>query len=258
MDMSTALITLYLHAQDYFFRGIASKCLDLEDAAHAYMTGATGLNFMYIIKNTNTLDKILIQGEQFFAQDGLSFEVIIPQELCTSQMRDVLKAMDYVEKDQSVAMGVDLEKFSFDQSATLHDETVIKTTDDQLNDWMIPLIGAFDSTFEICLTYATTHDLALKKHINLRHFSLYKHAKPIASLTLSMCDHTLARIDDVSTLPEFQGNGYASALMRHAVSAAKKLGARHCFLEASDAGLGVYQKLGFEPLFKNDIYSRRV
>ena len=37
---------------------------------------------------------------------------------------------------------------------------------------------------------------------------------------------------------------------------AKKLGARHCFLESSDSGLGVYQKLGFETLFKNNIYSR--
>ena len=77
------LIDLYRQAEDYFFRGISLKCLDLDDGAHAYMTGGAELNFIYITRNTNALDKILIQGKQFFDQDNLAFDVIIPQELCT-------------------------------------------------------------------------------------------------------------------------------------------------------------------------------
>jgi predicted GNAT family acetyltransferase len=95
------------------------------------------------------------------------------------------------------------------------------------------------------------------KDFRYRHFSLYKQEKPIASITLSMHDDNIARIDDVGTLPEFQGKGYAMHLMRYVLSEAKKLGARHCFLESSDSGLRVYQNLGFEPLFKNNIYSRK-
>jgi GNAT superfamily N-acetyltransferase len=120
---------------------------------------------------------------------------------------------------------------------------------------MMPLIGAFESTFEICSIYANIHEQALKKNINLRHFSLYKQEKPIASITLSLIND-VARIDDVGTLPEFQGKGYATHLMCYALSEAKRLGACHCFLESSDSGLGVYQKLRFEPLFKNNIYTR--
>ena len=85
----TDLINLYRQAEDYFFRGISSKCMDLGDGAHAYMTGGAKLNFIYITRKTNALDKILIQGKQFFDQDNLSFDVIIPQELCTPQMADV-------------------------------------------------------------------------------------------------------------------------------------------------------------------------
>jgi ribosomal protein S18 acetylase RimI-like enzyme len=70
--------------------------------------------------------------------------------------------------------------------------------------------------------------------------------------------HTLreekARIDDVVTLPAFQGKGYATHLMRHVLSQAKKLGARYCFLESSDSGFRIYQKLGFEPLYKNNFW----
>lgn len=154
------IIDLYRQAEDYFFRGISLKCMNLGDAANAYMTGGAELK------------------------------------------------------------------------------------------------GAFESTIEICRVYAGTHENALKRNINLRHFSLYKQEQPISSITLLMCDNTIARIDDVGTLPAFQGKGYASALMRYVLLEAQKLGARHCFLESSDSGLGVYQKLGFETLFKNNIYSR--
>ncbi|ELE9247922.1 GNAT family N-acetyltransferase [Enterobacter kobei] len=247
---------LYRQAEDYFFRGISSNSLDLDDGAHSYMTGGAGLNFIYITRHTNALDKILTEGKQFFDQENLSFDVIIPQELCTSQMAYVLNVMGYTQKSKSVSMVMDLDTFANDQTGTFDYEIMIKSNDNQLNDWMMPLIDAFESTIEICRLYSGAHENALKRNINLRHFSLYKQEQPIASITLSMCDHTIARIDDVGTLPAFQGKGYASALMRYVLLEAKKLGARHCFLESSYSGLGVYQKLGFETLFKNNIYSR--
>lgn len=57
--MNSPLIKLYRQAEDYFFRGISSKCLDLGDEANAYITGGAELNFIYITRNTNALDKIL-------------------------------------------------------------------------------------------------------------------------------------------------------------------------------------------------------
>jgi hypothetical protein len=83
--MNAPLTNLYRQAEDYFFRGISSKCLDLDDGTHAYMTGGAELNVIYITRNTNALDTILIQGKQFFDQDNLTFDVIIRQELCTPQ-----------------------------------------------------------------------------------------------------------------------------------------------------------------------------
>lgn len=100
--MNAPLTNLYRQAEDDFFRGISLKCIDLGDGAHTYMTGGAELNFIYITRNTNALDKILIQGKQFFDQDNLTFDVIIPQELCTPQMADVLNAMGYPQKSKSV------------------------------------------------------------------------------------------------------------------------------------------------------------
>jgi hypothetical protein len=110
--MNAPLTNLYRQAEDYFFRGISSKCLDLDDGAHAYMTGGAELSFIYITRNTNALDKILIQGKQFFDQDNRSFDVIIPQELCRSQMADVLNTLGYPQKRKSVSMVADLDRFA--------------------------------------------------------------------------------------------------------------------------------------------------
>ena len=65
-------------------------------------------------------------------------------------MADILNTRGYPQKSKSVSMVVDLDRFATDQTASFDDETIIKGNDDQLNDWMMPLIGTFESTFEVC------------------------------------------------------------------------------------------------------------
>ena len=45
--------------------------------------------------------------------------------------------------------------------------------------------------------------------------------------------------------------------MGYALAGAKKVGVHRCFLESSVEGLGLYEKLGFKPLFKNIIYGMK-
>ncbi|NNM59955.1 MAG: GNAT family N-acetyltransferase [Legionellales bacterium] len=93
----------------------------------------------------------------------------------------------------------------------------------------------------------------LSPHEHLCHFSLYIDKIPVASLTLSIANG-LARIDDVGTLPAYQRRGYATDLIRHALTLAYRLGITHCFLEASLSGQVVYEKIGFNTLFTSEIY----
>jgi len=255
--MTDSLTTLYRQAEHYFFRGISSNFLSLGEGANAYMTGipVADLNLIYLTQQTNILDKILDKGEKFYAQENLSFVLIIPQKFCTIEIENILKARAYSSIGKSVSMVFKLESFKTNNAVTFEDETIIQANDDTLNDWMIPLVGAFESTFDISSHYARIHEIAFKKKLKLHHFSLYKHENPIASITLSI-HNNLARIDDMGTLPEFQGQGYATRLMTYVLSKAKELGAIYCFLEASDSGLSIYQKLCFEPLFTNRIHSK--
>jgi len=248
---------LYREAEDYFFRGISSKCLSIANSVTAYMTGApvADLNPVYVTKSIKSIKKTLGQCKTFYDEANLSFVIAIPQTLCTTEMKNILSTLNYHQTGRSSSMALELDGFKA-KKETIFCDVIVSPSDDQLNEWMIPLIAAFESTEKITTIYANTHESALRKKLNFYHFSLYKQEQPIASITLSL-QHSIARIDDVGTLPEFQGKGYATHLITYALSEAKRLGAHYCFLESSDTGLSIYQKLGFETLFSNNIYSLR-
>ncbi|AZL16346.1 GNAT family N-acetyltransferase [Rickettsiales endosymbiont of Stachyamoeba lipophora] len=76
---------------------------------------------------------------------------------------------------------------------------------------------------------------------------------PVTAITLSI-NNNIAKIDDVGTLPQYQGKGYASIMIKYALNKAKECGVDYCFLEASKAGLSVDKKIGFNELFSNKIF----
>jgi len=252
------LINLYHQAEDYFFKSISSKYLHLGDNTNAYMTGIP-VDFFNLVNVSNSninIDEILNKSKQFFDQNNLPFTVIIPQEYCTPEIDDNLNTMGYHQTEKSVAMAHNLVDSVQSNATNFPDDSAILSNNHKLDEWILPLIKAFQSTSEISTQYVNTHTLALKKKVDLHHFSLYKQEQPIASITLSL-HNNIARIDDVGTLPEFQRKGYATRLITYALSKAKKLGAKHCFLSASESGFSVYQKLGFKTLFTYNIYSKK-
>lgn len=130
---------------------------------------------------------------------------------------------------------------------------VILKNDDKLNDWANPMIAFSSADREIAIKYMETHKLSQRRNANLYHFSLYQQGTPISSVTLTIADD-IARIDDVATLPEFQGKGYATSLITYVLLEAKKKGVSYCFLESLNSGLSIYRKLGFKALFTNNIF----
>lgn len=253
LNMSSPLINLFHQAEDYFFRSISTKCLDINGAVTAYMTKVPvkDLNIVYVTKNISSIEIIIDQCEQFYNQDNLSFVIVIPEEFCLQEMASALKNIGYLQIEKTATLAINLTDYN---PVNVKDEVVIRANDNNLNEWMLPIIDAYKSTIEITSQYANTHKNAIKKGSNLYHFSLYLKNKPISSITLSV-HNKISRIDDVGTLLEFQNKGYATRLVNYALSTAKKLGCTYCFLESSNLGLSIYQKLGFSILYKNNIYS---
>ena len=76
------------------------------------------------------------------------------------------------------------------------------------------------------------------------HFVGYLEGTPVATTSVLLCGD-LAGIYHVVTLPQARGRGVGRAITLAALHHAKKMGATHAALQASEMGFGVYRAIGF-------------
>ena len=88
---------------------------------------------------------------------------------------------------------------------------------------------------------------------DMQHFIGVINNQPVAAITLTFLNDCV-RIDNVATHPNHQRLGYASQMMQFGINLAQGKGVKHCLLDASSKGLGMYQRLGFSEVFTYNIY----
>lgn len=249
--MDNQIFVLFDQAEDYFAKSIARRTQDFSGTASAYSTDINDepMNSLIIKKPVSSIDKLIKDAVDFFA-DITTWCVSIRAELVDKNTAATLKRYGFHKAEVSAAMFLHLEEWK-----EKSEDSNIKNMDNTLETWAIPLRAYPNTSDEISLKYAQSHKLALERARNLNHISLFRNDTIISSLTISYNDNW-ARIDDVATLPEYQGQGFATKLMHHALCLAQNKGAQFCFLEASKKGLSIYQKLGFKELFKNQIFEK--
>lgn len=253
--MTTHQKEQFNETKDYFFRSLSTKCLDIENGVTAYLTNVQikDLNIVNIIKQPTSIENLINLSEQFYGRENIPF-VMDFDESCVHGIENILLSRGYQEIERTIAMAINLKDTHFHYHDDQQNDTIIKSNDNNLKEWIVPLISTFESTDEIFSQYAHTHENALKKGVKLYHYSLYKADKPISSMTLYI-NNKIAWIDDVNTIIEYQHQGHGTQLMNFALMKAQELGATKSFLESSEAGLPMYQKLGFGIIFRNIIYS---
>lgn len=244
---NAAVKSLYHQIEDYFFTSVSQEYRHFADNSSAYLTGveAASLN-PFIIKQPDAfIGADLEDGVRLFEVAGLPYVVVVPDNVI-DQLRHHLRAIDLTAAYTTVAMQLATDHFTPHYHKSSDYEII--PTDENLSDWALPLESAFESNQNLMLQYRTRHQAALDRGRQLSHFSLYVKGRPVCSLTLSI-DGRVARLDDIGTQTGFQGKGYASALIQHALMHAKSHNVAWCFLEASNQGISIYRKTGFLPLF---------
>jgi ribosomal protein S18 acetylase RimI-like enzyme len=89
----------------------------------------------------------------------------------------------------------------------------------------------------------------LAQVVDTRFFAVLLDGRPVSWTDLYLADGT-GQIEDVGTLQEHRGHGYASAVVLHAAAVARHAGADFVFLVADDQDWPkeLYRKLGFDGL----------
>lgn len=247
----TVLINAFHQTERNFFSAI-SFIENIYDNLIAYASGveASGLN-PAIIHTTNKANftKDLINTQAFYIQQQLPWALLVPDYL-QDNSAELIAEQNIHLVDEGVAMVCPLNNWRAPSSeSTLN----IQEMNQDLSAWSIPIIYGFESTPEKMSTYTQRHFETLGK-IEIYHFSGFIVDKAVCSLTVSLLGTQYARLDDVATIPAYQGRGYATELIQFTLNFLKKKQIETCFLEASTSGLSIYRKIGFKELFKNYYY----
>ncbi|CEK11097.1 GNAT family N-acetyltransferase [Legionella hackeliae] len=246
--MTSQLINDFYACEDYFFSSVSKEFFHFHNQARIYITGVpvASLNIVFVRSPIENLNHFLNECNHFFSTKQLPWAAVFSTPHLEQSLDDYIANTSFTSCENAIAMWLDLNTV---RTFIPNEGLLVKTTDSQLKEWSQPLIEAFHSTAELTSLYQSTHEYALEKKAQLHHLSLYVDNKLIASLTLSF-HNNLARIDDFGTLPAYQKQGYGTYLLHFALETAKNLGADFCFLEAAEAGLSLYLKMGFEVLFQ--------
>lgn len=119
---------------------------------------------------------------------------------------------------------------------------------EQLADF-IAVVSAFHSPQATQIYYQNAADCILNPHQNAVNLMVaYQENKPVSALYLYLdADTQTAGIYSVSTLPAFRNQGFATFLTYYALHHAQQLGYNWGVLQATDAALSMYKRLGFKP-----------
>lgn len=244
---SASLIDLYHQAEDYFFVSISQCHRRFGADLNAYCTGleSSSLNLLMMQDRPGDNSERLAEGVAFLQRSGVPFCVVIPQAQ-VARVSLQLQQQCLMPADRTTCMVLDLTTYHAQQaSASLAD---VRCTDAHLDDWGRPVESAFAADGGGIEQYLERHRAALRAGRVLRHFTLYIDQRPVSALTLSL-GAGVARLDDIGTLQQDQGRGYATALIHSVLRLVQALGANICVLEASLDGLSIYRKVGFIGLF---------
>ncbi|ROL71848.1 GNAT family N-acetyltransferase [Pseudomonas protegens] len=244
---SASIIDLYHQAEDYFFVSISQFYRRFGADLSAYCTGleASSLNLLMMKDQDGDNSQQLAEGVAFLQRTGMPFCVVIPQAQ-VPRVSLQLQQQQLMPADKTTCMVLDLATYEAQEvPASLAD---VRCTDEHLDDWGGPVESAFEPSGGGIELYLERHRAALRAGRALRHFTLYVDQRPVSALTLSL-GPGVARLDDIGTLQECQGRGYATALIHSVLRLVQAQGAKICVLEASLDGLSIYRKVGFTGLF---------
>lgn len=124
---------------------------------------------------------------------------------------------------------------------------------DELLEWVKPVREAFASSDKAegfrRLNARIPHGQGKVFH----HYVGYYQGRPVCAGTLFVVDKA-TMVHNIATRPNFRKRGFGKAMTLHTLHEAKRLGAVHCFLDASLHGMNIYRQVGFQIYSYNQLY----
>lgn len=186
----------------------------------------------YILKAARddaVIDAILADA----AANGGPGLVSFTDELAGADWNAALEARGFQKLVAQAGMMIELEGYTPGPP----DAHIVRIGEDRLREWSRVCELSFPKPSEMSALRYWIQDEACA-------FYAYMEDGRILGTLLGYAEAGNYGIHEVSTLPDYRHRGICTALVRHALSAAKATGDRYASLQASPAGTAVYERCG--------------
>lgn len=237
-----------------FYRALAAKMIDVGESI-MFLTHVNSPFFNVIfdlrINRENSIDLVKIASEFFDAAKVPWSWFITPASL-----KNDLTTRGFSLLETSPAMYFNLlNNLPTSNLSSVSIKTVCETKDFYL--WIQSINDAFEVE-ERDTSFIELHIRLFKNNQhNLKHYIAYCENIPIGSSTLFFSKDSVM-LHNLSVKKSFRKQGVGTMLTLHMMQEAKELGYKHCFLDASETALSLYNKLGFKIYDQTLIYSKNL
>ncbi len=203
-------------------------------------------NIIHIHDGSN-LDKTELEtAVTYFRSRNREFCLWVHNQNLSPETGRNLSKLQLVRQNSEIGMSLDLNTY-----APIHSDKheQVKSVSDihQLEEysqviaanWQPPDTNVVDY-------YRLTSDHYLNHKLGISLFIFFEKSLPLATVEMFPSDSETIGIYGLATLEDARGKGIGSALMTYALNTAKSRNYKQVVLQASEAGVGIYRKLGFE------------
>ena len=241
---------------DHNFRLHATRIPSLTKGMHLFKT--KGLSFVDSGLNCDTFNIIHVHDSQeiepgeikesvgYFRKRNLEFCLWINDHNLTPDARNELKNAGLTRQASEVGMIIDLTNYQL-VDHPLHSNIKMADTPEIVQDYAEVIARHWTPPDEnVRSYYRSTADHYLNQENGATLLVYYHDGEPASTVELFATDHQTIGFYGFATLETYRRKGIGSAMFSFAMNRAKSQGFKYAILQATDDGIGIYKKAGFE------------
>lgn len=203
-------------------------------------------NIIHIYRNTSALEKEIHVALEYFRTRNLDYCIWISSDIWSSSLKPLFQSLNLTQQNEEIGMTLDLSHWQPDNKQPNNAIEIIQDKN-ALQQYAKVIAANWNPPDQNVITYyQQTAPYYLNPNFSIQFLVYQLENEIVSSLEMFPTDQHLVGFYGFATLEAYRGKGIGSQLMQYALSLAQQLGYQRVVLQASEAGLGIYQKLGFQ------------
>jgi GNAT superfamily N-acetyltransferase len=201
-------------------------------------------NIIHITHGKTVLAKNIVDAVNYFKTKGLAYCLWTCKENLTENVRAAIEFLNLKQQNSEPGMLLSLANYQPVQNKS-HENAVIGNNRKLIQNYAEVVAKNWTPTDLNVLEYYNKVTSTILNTNTIQFSVYYQDNKPVSAIELFSCDDKTVGLYGLATLETYRGKGIGTSLLTFALNKCKELGYSNVILQASEDGLGIYNKMGF-------------